>query len=178
MRAVEGLAGDVDAADFGEHGSTPESLFRDHYVRLSRTAMLLTDDPGAAEEIVQDAFAELVARWSRIDSTKAVAYLYRTVVNGGRSALRRRRTVRSYRPDRAVDVPGADEVLIRSARDDLLRAAVAKLPRRQQQVVVLRFYSNRSVTEVAQTLQIKASAVAVATQHALKALRSAREELT
>lgn len=140
--------------------------------------MLLIDDRRLAEEIVQDAFTELVARWPRVDADKAAGYLYRTVINGSRSTLRRRRIARAVVPDVPAPEPGSDASVLRSSRDELIRRAVARLPRRQRQVVVLRFYSDMSVPEVAEALQISTSAVAMATRHALIALRGAREELT
>lgn len=157
---------------------TPESLFRQHYVRLSRTAQLLVDDPRLAEEIVQDAFAELVARWAGIDPDRAVGYLYRTVTNAGRSTLRRRRLARAVIPDIAAPVPGVDVDVLRQSQDGLIWHAVTRLPRRQRQVVVLRFYSDMSVPEVASVLRITSSAVAMATRHALQALRAVRKDLT
>lgn len=140
--------------------------------------MLLIDDARLAEEIVQDAFAELVARWGRLDAERAAGYLYRTVVNGSRSTLRRRRIARAAIPEVAPPEAASDDRVLRESRDELIRQAVGRLPRRQRQVVVLRFYSDMSVSEVAQALQISASAVSMATRHALKTLRTAREELT
>lgn len=83
---------------------TPESLYTNHYLKLVRTAALLTDDRGVAEEVVQEAFSQIIARWQSIDPDKALAYLYRAVSNGSKSTLRRRRTARAYIPD-AQDLP-------------------------------------------------------------------------
>ena len=53
--------------------------------------MLLVRDQGMAEEVVQDAFVAVHARWSRLrDPDKALAYLRQAVVNRSRSALRHR----------------------------------------------------------------------------------------
>ena len=51
-------------------------LYECHYVRLVRLAVLFVGDAGRAEEIVQDAFVDLVARWQTIrDPGTAASYL-------------------------------------------------------------------------------------------------------
>lgn len=157
---------------------TPESLYTNHYLKLVRTAALLTDDRGVAEEVVQEAFSQIIARWQSIDPDKALAYLYRAVSNGSKSTLRRRRTARAYIPDAQGPTGGADEPALRAAGFEVLLGAVSRLPPRQRQVLVLRYYGELTVAETAEALSIKASAVAVATHHALKALRNLREELS
>lgn len=157
---------------------TPESLYVGHHLTLIRTAALMTDDRGLAEEIVHDAFAEVIARWSTIDPTKALGYLYRAVTNGCRSNLRRRRTARAFVPDRPTPEQGADEPVLQAAGYELIFKAVRHLPPRQRQVLVLRYYSELSVAETADALNISEGAVAVATHHALNSLRSLREELS
>ncbi|RIJ70558.1 sigma-70 family RNA polymerase sigma factor [Nakamurella silvestris] len=176
MHGVEDTIGGRTSEREPEQDPTPESLFRQQYVRLSRTAMLLVDSPQLAEEIVQDAFAELVARWDRVDHAKAIPYLYRSVVNGGRASLRRLRTARAHVPDTPGPGLNAESELLRRARDEQIRAAVMKLPRRQRQVIVLRFFSDLSLSDVAEALNIRPTAVAVATQHALRTLRSVGQE--
>jgi DNA-directed RNA polymerase specialized sigma24 family protein len=67
-----------------------EILWRCHHARLTRLAAGLTGDHGAAEEIVQDAFAALLPRWRHLrDPGAAGAYLHRAVVNGARRRWRR-----------------------------------------------------------------------------------------
>lgn len=157
---------------------TPESLHAAHYLNLVRTAALMTDDRGLAEEVVQEAFTQIIARWSTIQPDKALAYLYRAVTNGARSVLRRRRTVRAHLPERQPPGPAADDSLLKTAQYEALLAAVSQLPPRQRQVLVLRYYSELSIADTAEALNIKPAAVTVATQHALKALRKVSEVLT
>lgn len=157
---------------------TPDMLFRLHYVRLTRMATLILGDIEVAEEVVQDAFANLVERWPSVSPDHAVGYLYRSVTNGSRSILRRLRTRGRMPFDRQQAAPGADAHVIASARDEKIRQAVLSLPRRQREVVALRFYADRSVAETAEILRISSGAVAVASHHALKALRLNREELS
>ena len=72
------------------------------------------------------------------------------VVNNSRSVLRRRRTATRHLKDLdRGDHPGADQAILADARDRQLRSAVAELPRRQREVVVLRYWSELSLAEVA-----------------------------
>src|SRR5580765_6962138 len=83
-----------------------DDLFRSERLGLVRLAVLLVDDRESAEDVVQDAFAALHRRWSSLTSPDAArAYLRTCVVNGSRSVLRRRRTVRS----RWLEPPGTVE---------------------------------------------------------------------
>lgn len=157
---------------------TPESLYARHYVSLVRAAALMIDDRGQAEEVVQDAFAQLFARWSAIDPDRAVSYLYRSVTNGSHSALRRRRTIRAVPHDVPEPVPGADAPVLRAAGYETLLDAVRRLPPRQREVLVLRYFSELSVSDTAVALNTTPAAVATATRHALIALRQVREELS
>lgn len=152
-------------------------LYREHYAALVRMAALITDSRALAEEIVQDAFAELIARSSSIQSDTALAYLRKSVVNRARSALRRRRTARNHRPILPGSAAAADETVLRAVGFDLLLRAVGTLPIRQRQVVVLRYYSGASIAETAAALGISAAAVTTSTHRALRALAPFKDDL-
>lgn len=155
---------------------TPSSLHQQHFTELVRVAALMVDDRYLAEEIVQEAFAKLVAGWERVDADRAIGYLYRSVSNGAKSALRRRRTARAHRPDTLDTAPGADAVVLRAAGYQSLLDAVAALPFRQRQVLVLRYYAEQSVAECAAALRLSETAVTAATHRAITALARRRDE--
>ena len=139
-----------------------ELLFRTERLHLVRLARLLVDDRETAEDIVQDAFAALHRRWPTLSSPDAAAgYLRTSVVNGSRSALRRRRTVRTnQRADRhAMVVEAADRPVLIAAEHREVVGALLQLPRRQREVIVLRYWAELSEAEIARTLGISAGAV-------------------
>lgn len=152
-------------------------LYREHYASLVRMAALMTDSRSLAEEIVQDAFAELIARSSHVQPVAALGYLRKSVANRARSALRRRRTARNYRPSPRGSAAAADESVLRAAGFDLLLRAVADLPIRQRQVIVLRYYSGASISETAAALEISTAAVTTSTHRALRALAPLKDDL-
>ncbi len=156
-----------------EAGDDLEALYQTSYHSLLRLAVLLTGDRGAAEDAVQDAF---VGFWRRIDGlddpAAARAYLRAAVVNNSRSVLRRRRTAARHMHELAPGTqPGADESIVMQVRDRELRLAVANLPRRQREVVVLRYWSELSLAEVAETLGVSVGTVKSSASRALDRLQ-------
>ncbi|MCK2213698.1 hypothetical protein MF672_007850 [Actinomadura sp. ATCC 31491] len=64
-------------------------LFLAHRLALVRLAFLLVGDQESAEDVVQDAFAAVYRRWSRLaDRGQVLPYLRAAVVNGCRTVLR------------------------------------------------------------------------------------------
>jgi RNA polymerase sigma-70 factor (sigma-E family) len=149
-------------------------LYRQHHADLVRLALLLVGDRGSAEDVVQDVFTRLCAggRVLRQDST--LAYVRTAVVNGCRSVLRRRALARRVAISRAVpwrDTQDSAEqtALLAEDRRQVL-AALAALPNRRREVLVLRFYLNLPVAEVAAMLGISQGSVKSATARGLDAL--------
>jgi RNA polymerase sigma-70 factor (sigma-E family) len=149
---------------------TLPDLYAAHRLRLVRLAVLLVDDQETAEDVVHDVFVQLHRGWRLEDPDKALAYLHRAVVNRSRSVLRRRRTVRSHvvPHDPPVSGPEAAAVLAEEHREVL--AALRQLPNRQREVLVLRYWSELSETQIAQTLGISKGTVKSTASRALDAL--------
>lgn len=138
------------------------ALFASHRLGMVRLALLLVDDRETAEDLVQDAFAALHRHWPRLHSPDAaVPYLRACVVNGSRSVLRRRRTVRRHpAPDAAaLTVEAADQPSLLAAEHGEVLAALNRLPRRQREVIVLRYWSELSEADTAAALGISLGAV-------------------
>jgi RNA polymerase sigma-70 factor (sigma-E family) len=151
-----------------------ETLYVAHWDQLVRLSVLLVRDQGQAEEVVQDAFVELHRRWERIDDPdRAPAYLRQTVVNRSRSALRHRGVVqRHLARQHQLDVaPGADEPVLADSRRRSVLDALQRLPRRQREVLALRYYLDLSEAEIAETLGISRGAVKSHASRGTAALR-------
>ena len=146
------------------------ALYRAQAVGLIRLAYLMLGDRAAAEDVVQDAFFGLYRNWGRLaDPSGALPYVRSSVLNGCRSALRRRalgHRVTMYQPP-----TGSAEaaVLSREERQEVLRA-VRRLPDRQREALVLRFYLDLPDPEIARVMGIRPGTVRSATHRALKAL--------
>jgi RNA polymerase sigma factor (sigma-70 family) len=146
------------------------ALYDEHYLRLVRLALNLVDDLDSAEDVVQDVFA---AAQRKPPPAEPLAYLRTAVVNRARSLLRRRRVVRAFGAHAHVVelADAADEDVLRAERRTTLLTAIAALPTRQKEVVVLRYYEDLRVAEIATTLGISAAAVSTSLARALDALK-------
>ena len=154
-----------------------EELYAAHYRRLVRLSVLLVRDLETAEEVVQDAFVAMHDRWRRLrDPDLALAYLRQAVVNRSRSVLRHRAVVDKHRPNPPPGMPSAEYgALVRLERSAVV-AALRKLPARQREAIVLRYYADFSEAEVAAAMGISRGAVKSHTARAIAALRADLEQ--
>jgi len=153
-------------------------LYHAHWSRLVRLATLLTRDASVAEEIVQDSFVALHRRWADLtDRAAAAAYLRTSVVNGARSALRHRGVEERYRQPGPPEPAGPEEHAVRADQDARVMAALRTLSRRQQEVLVLRYYGDYSEQDIAATLGLSKGAVKSHAHRGLSALRAALARL-
>jgi RNA polymerase sigma-70 factor (sigma-E family) len=137
------------------------SLYRDHRFALVRMAVLLVDDRASAEDVVHDAFIAFQRNLHRLrDHEAALAYLRVCVVNGARSAIRRRQVARKHQHwSEGVDEPPADtEVMLAADHQEVLKA-LRRLPDRQREVLTLRYWSDLSEAQIADALGISRGAV-------------------
>jgi RNA polymerase sigma-70 factor (sigma-E family) len=152
-------------------------LYRSHYAGLVRLSAMLVGDVGTAEEVVQDAFVAMHGSWNRLrDPDKAVAYLRQAVVNRSRSKLRHRAVVAKYQPELPPDVPSAETYAVAAADRAEVMAALRALPRRQRETLVLRYYSDLTEAQIADTLGISQGAVKSHAFRGLAALRTLLEK--
>jgi RNA polymerase sigma-70 factor (sigma-E family) len=157
-----------------------EDLFRAEYEPLVRLAWLLVRDRGVAEDVAQEAFLGLFRRWETLqDPAAARAYLRTSVVNAARSRARRdttRRRLRSVAPtgtqqEDAVTASAEDDVFLRERERDVLDA-LAQLPRRQRECLVLRYFLDESELDTAALLGISPGSVKSHVHRGLRALSS------
>jgi RNA polymerase sigma-70 factor (sigma-E family) len=154
-----------------------EALYQGHAVSLIRLAYLMLGDRAAAEDAVQDAFCGLYRHWDRLaDPARALGYVRTAVLNGSRSALRRRAAGRRLAVTHQPPAASAEAaVLSREEREEVM-AAVRALPDRQREALVLRFYLDLPEREIARIMGLRPGSVRSATHRALRALGESLEE--
>lgn len=150
---------DADLASFchGEHR------------RLVGLLALYVGDEATAQELAQDAFARLCEHWDRVcRMTNRRAWLNRVALNLARSWFRRRsaerRAQRRHGPDVQIEESQPADVLA-------VRGAVAALPPRQRTALVLRYYADLPVADVAAHMGCAEGTVRALTHRAIGALR-------
>jgi len=150
-------------------------VFRAHHAELVRLAVLLLGDRPSAEDVVQDVFTRLCGRDLLPTGDGALAYVRAAVLNRCRSALRRRALARRIGGVRELPGPGAaqqsaeHEVILAEDRRQVL-AALARLPRRRREVLVLRYWLGLSEAEIGQVLGISPGTVKSTAARGLAAL--------
>jgi RNA polymerase sigma-70 factor (sigma-E family) len=155
-----------------------ETLFRERYSEMVGLAGLLLDDRGAAEEVVQDAFAKYHLNRHRItDPEREVSYLRSIVCNLARGRLRRRAIERRLRPAPRLEVAPTPDVALAQHQRHTVAAGLAALPRRQRECVVLRYWLDLSERDIAETLGIARGSVKSHLHRGLAALEVRLEEL-
>lgn len=151
------------------------ALYRAHALGLVRLAHVMLGDAGAAEDVVQEAFCGLWRRWGSLsDQGKALQYVRSAVINGCRSVLRRRgrNGQAGASPDAVIALadarPGMDAAAVEEAQ--VLMGAVRRLPHRQREAVVLRYYLDMPEGEIAAVMGISPGSVRSAISRALSRL--------
>lgn len=122
------------------------AFFRAEFAPVLRTIALMLRDQGRAEEITQDAFIQLLRAWPKISRyERPQAWVRRVAI---RLAMRSIRRDRLWSLARLSLLPPADP---RPSRFDV-PAAIRRLPGSQRAAIVLHYYEDRPVAEVATIL--------------------------
>jgi RNA polymerase sigma-70 factor (sigma-E family) len=143
---------------------------------LRRTAYLLCQDWQGADDLVQAAITRLYTHWGKArDASSIDAYtrtiLVRVFIQEKRTPWARRVILASDHLDQPMAVPDHD------ARLDV-RAALNSLPPRQRATLVLRFYYDLSVDQVAEVLGVSSGTIKSQTSKGLATLRAALAPVT
>ena|SRR3984885_3732014 len=138
-------------------GGPLDEAFRLHRAELVRVAAFILGDRGAAEDVVQDVFVRVHER-TDLTAGDPQYYLRTAVINGCRTTLRRWRLIRRHAEQQGQQsacppLTTEEAALLDEDRRRVLKA-LATLPRRRREVLVLRFYLEMSEAEIADTLGI------------------------
>lgn len=168
-----GVLGATGAGADREADRAVSALYATRYRPLLRLAVLLVDDMATAEEVVQDSFIAIHANWRRLqDIDKAAGYLRQCVVNRSHSVLRHRGVVNRNLLQSLPDMPSAEDEAMRLLSRSAVITALQRLPRRQRQALVLRYYAGLSEAQIASTMGITKGAVKRYVSRAMSALRA------
>ena len=154
-------------------------MFTREGASLVRLARLFCDDRNAAEDLVQEAFIRLHRSAGSIrDLDRAPAFLRSIVLNLARDhnrrglmSLRHRNTARP-----ALVQPEPGDHAMADEESATVFAALRSLPERQRACLVLRFYQELSIAEVADTLHISKNSVKTHCRRGLASLEKRLEE--
>ena len=143
-------------------------LYLQYYPMLLREAAGILYDLHAAEDVVQDLFACLIAhadRTARIGHDSLRSYLVVSIRRRCIDYLRKRKTVQKYLPYcidekvQAAPFSRVEQAAIERMECDALKDALLQLPPRQRQVVICKIFFGMSNAEIAERMHIRPSSV-------------------
>ncbi|MGH9185837.1 MAG: RNA polymerase sigma factor [Acidimicrobiales bacterium] len=158
---------------------TLAALHREHYRSLVRLANFLLGDQGRSEEVVQDAFVKLQLKWGGLRQLdRAPAYLRSAVLNGARSALRHRKVVDRHAERRTVSLsmPTPEAGALAAEEHRRVVEALRRLPDRQREALVLRYYLDLPVADCASALGVTVGSIKQHLHRGLAGLTTLLEE--
>jgi RNA polymerase sigma-70 factor (ECF subfamily) len=117
-------------------------LYEEHFGRVAGYALSLVGDAGAATDVAQEAFTRLFARWGRVRDPRAWVYFVAT--NLATDHWRRSQRDRALGDALRSVTPAQD-----GPHDPWLRDLVDRLPAPLRQAVLLHYYADLPVDEVA-----------------------------
>lgn len=153
---------------------TPEltGFCREAWPRLVGALSLYTGDRHVAEELAQEALVRVCERWSEVQVMESpMGWAHRVAFNLANSHFRRRGAERRAR-QRLRAVVDVVAPTVESADALTLRHAVAALPEPQRQALVLRYYADLPVADVALLMECPENTVKTHTRRAIERLRA------
>ncbi len=163
----------VPSAGMHPDGTDIEGLFRARYLEMVRLAGLLgADDP---EDIAQEAFTRLMNKEPDLsDAQRALGYLRAIVVNLTRNRHRHLRVVRQRTPTAAAS-DSCEQAAIAYEEHREVIAALAGLPSRRREAIVLRYWLDLPEREIAAAMGVSPGTVKSHISRGLAALARALE---
>jgi RNA polymerase sigma-70 factor (sigma-E family) len=148
------------------------TLFEQEGQSLVRLARLFVDDRNAAEDLVQEAFIRLARSAHRIrDEGKAAAYLRSIVLNLARDNNRRGLvSLRHHLPQDERRASTEDVIELEEDKQQVIDA-LRELPHRQRTALVLRYYEELGIDDIAAAMGISRNSVKTHLQRGLTALQ-------
>ena len=156
-----------------------ETLIHTYESRLYRLALSMLDDPAEADEATQDAF---ITALRRLDSYRGEAnfatWLYAIALNVCRGRLRQRRArerlAHMWQALRLADRTAeqrAEQIAIAREADRAVWHALQRLNGQQREVIVLRYYHDLKLADIAQIMGVSERTVRTRLQQAHEQLR-------
>ncbi|MEU2620875.1 SigE family RNA polymerase sigma factor [Streptomyces sp. NPDC007157] len=133
-----------------------QSFMTGRWPRLMRTAFLLTGEQHAAEDLVQSTLEQVFVAWRKVGSADdPEAYVRRVMINA--HARRHRRKLKEFlapRDDSGLvrEVPDTGDRIAQADDPSALLKALAQLPPRQREAVVLRYWEDLTETQAAEAM--------------------------
>lgn len=151
-------------------------LIEEHQEAVFRLVYLILDDADDAKDVAQEAFIRAYDNFASFDPERPLLpWLYRIAsrlaYNHHRSLGRRWAALKRFGRIKPEHSKHPEALSIQEMEAQTLREAVARLKRRDQEVLYLRYFLEQSIEETAESLDIPAGTVKSRQSRALERLR-------
>lgn len=165
------INGDEDALAF---------IYNTYFPSLYKYGMKIIMESGIVKDCIHDLFAALWFSRERLSDTDTIKYYL--------FASLKRRIVRHSRPgllhrllEPAVSAPSVEQIIIEEQssqeRSKKLEKVIKKLPKRQKEILYLRYYEGLTTQETADIMSLSIDSTYVLLSKALNYLRKHSDEL-
>jgi len=152
------------------------AMYEEHGRGLVRMVRLFVDDRNAAEDLVQEAFIRLARSAHRIkDERKAAAYLRSIVLNLARDHNRRGLVSLRHRLPLDDREASTEDIVVLSEEHQQVVDALRELPHRQRDCLILRYFDELGIDDIAETLGVSRNSVKT---HLTRGMRALEGQLT
>ncbi|QMU29861.1 RNA polymerase sigma factor [Adhaeribacter radiodurans] len=156
-------------------------LHKTYYKSLFRYGVKLSHNPDISEDCIQDLFANLWASRQQISAVQSIKfYLFTSYRRLVLVHLKKQQKLLTqiFKPDATI-VFSAEEITVQSEANheiaQKLTSLLNNLPKRQREVLYLRYYEDLSLTEIAQLMDLSYQSVLNYIQRALTNIRQQPE---
>ncbi|PEJ57159.1 RNA polymerase subunit sigma-70 [Bacillus sp. AFS002410] len=151
-----------------------EELFNNHSSLVFRTAYFLTKSKEMADDITQETFIRIFKKMDLFDATKSIEpWIYRITVNVTRNMIRKHKIKHIFSLNSAISTDKiVENSILKNEMEDELWKEINLLPYKSREVIVLHYYLELKLEEVATSLNIPIGTCKSRLNYALVKLRN------
>lgn len=151
-----------------------EIIFIEYSPYVYRTALLLTKSEALADDVTQETFIKVFEKYHLFDSTKPIKpWIYKITVNIFRNMYRKQKWLKfvGVIPDKPTSENTVESSILRKELNWALYNEIGKLPAKSREVIVLYYFGELKLSEIASILDIPIGTCKSRLNRALKQLR-------
>ena len=148
------------------------SIYTDYHKKVLGYIVHKTNDIHAAEDLCSEVFLKVYEKLDTFDESKASisTWIY-TITRNTLTDYFRTRKVSAEIPETLCDTSSPEDEICNSETLEILAKALSKLDERERDIIIMRYYSGKTLTETAQLMNISYSYVKVLQNKALSELK-------
>ena len=132
-----------------------EAIFRKHSAQVYRVALFLSKSPTLADDITQDTFLQVFRKYHTYDPTQPITpWIYKIALNITRKTLHKQKWHIFSREMPDIVINPVEDAVLKNELNEVLWQAINKLTLKSQEIIVMHYYSELKLSEIAAVLGI------------------------